>query len=86
LITCPCCGYKNITGGFDICDICGWEHDKQMEAKPDEAGGANGISFREAQQNFARFGAIDQISLTSVRKPRPNDVRDPSWKPLAPLE
>jgi hypothetical protein len=86
LITCPCCGYKNITGAFDICDICFWEHDKQMEARPDEAGGANGISFREAQRNFARFGAIDEVSLENVRKPTPQDVRDPNWKPLEPLK
>ena len=82
LLACPCCGYKTIYESFDICDICSWEHDPQMEVKPEEGGGANHISLREGQLNFARFGACDEASVKHVRKPTPQDVRDPNWKPI----
>jgi hypothetical protein len=81
-IACPCCGYKTITESFDICGICKWGHDPTMEETPDEVGGANRISLREAQGNFARFGACDEGALKRVRKPTPQDGRDPNWRPL----
>jgi hypothetical protein len=79
---CPCCGFKTITSEFDICDICGWEHNFYQEEEPDDDGGPNAVSFREAQRNFARLGAKSEDSLKRVRKPTPQDVRDPSWKPI----
>jgi len=81
-IACPCCGYKTITGSFDICSICRWEHDPVLQATPEEGGGANHISLHEAQRSFARFGASHEASVKYVRKPTPKDVRDPNWKPL----
>jgi hypothetical protein len=53
-----------------------------MEETPDEEGGANGISLREAQRNFTRFGACHEASVNHARKPTPQDMRDPNWKPL----
>jgi hypothetical protein len=81
-ITCPCCGYKTITTEFDICEICGWEHNFYQEDNSEDDGGPNSVSFREAQQNFARFGAKSEVSLKHSRKPTHEDVRDPNWKPI----
>jgi hypothetical protein len=53
-----------------------------MEAEPDEIGGANPISFRQAQRNFAKLGAKTEAVLGYVRPPNAGDVRDPQWKPL----
>jgi hypothetical protein len=82
LLACPCCGFKTITSEFDICDICGWEHNFYQEENPDDEGGPNSVSFREAQQNFVRFGAKSEASLRHSRKPTLEDERDPNWKPI----
>lgn len=44
--------------------------------------GANYVSFREAQQNFIKFGACDRKSIKFVRKPTESDRRDLYWKLL----
>jgi hypothetical protein len=82
-ITCPCCGYKTITGTFDICDICGWEHDPVQESDSDRDDmGPNRVTLRQAQRNFQEHGA-KVAGYRLARRPGPEDVRDPSWKPLA---
>jgi hypothetical protein len=84
--TCPCCGYKTLDeeppGTFDICPICFWEDDRVQFNDPDFKGGANDVSLREAQKNFKEFGASEKEVLKFVRKPRPNDKKDPDWKTL----
>ncbi len=89
---CLCCGYKTLEGyatnfGYtkppgthDICDICFWEDDAIDYEHPDEPGGANAVSFSEAQRNFLEFGASEVRSLPYVRKPTDEDERDPNWK------
>ncbi|NGZ76916.1 hypothetical protein GYN08_16540 [Saccharibacillus sp. VR-M41] len=75
---CPCCGYRTLTeeppGSYDICGICFWEDDAGQFYDPDNPGGANKVSLREAQENFAKFGACEEQSIPHVRKPRPSDV------------
>jgi hypothetical protein len=81
--TCPCCGYRTIGAEFEICDICAWEHDLSQEAEPYENGvGANDVSLKEGQENFAAFGACTREELAIARRPGPEDERDPDWKPL----
>lgn len=76
--TCPCCGYKTLDeqppGTYDICSICFWEDDAVQYNDPDYEGGANGVSLRMAQKNYIEFGACDNRSIDSVRKPTPDDV------------
>ncbi|MBC5635305.1 hypothetical protein H8S33_00570 [Ornithinibacillus sp. BX22] len=83
--TCPCCGYKTLVeeppGTFDICEICFWEDDDYQYEFVDDTG-ANDVSFREAQQNFIAFGAVNQRCLEFVRPPKKTDMRDPNWKCL----
>lgn len=75
---CPCCGYLTFEerppGTFDICPVCGWEDDEVQFCNPGYAGGANSVSLDQARENFSTFGAIDQESLRSVRKPLPEEV------------
>jgi hypothetical protein len=85
LQTCPCCGYKTISDEYESCEICGWRYDEAQQSMPDFPGGANTISLRQAQLNFASFGAKDKQRLDMVRQVTVNDVRDPKWRPLDPL-
>jgi hypothetical protein len=82
--TCPCCGYKTLDekppGTHDICPICFWEDDWVQFDDPDFRGGANEVSLKEAQKNFKKFGASDKKVLKLVRKPTPNDKKDPNWR------
>lgn len=80
-LACPCCGYRTITEEWDICEVCGWEHDSVQSNNPDYAGGANRPSLREAQRNFERFGAKDR-DCPNHGKPDGFE-RDPDWRPLA---
>lgn len=81
--TCPCCGYKILTqqppGTFEICAICFWEDDKYQYDNPSEKGGANEMSFKEAQENFLAFGACDKGSVKFVRAPTKEDVKDENF-------
>lgn len=36
----------------------------------------------EAQANYRSFGACERCSVESCRAPGPDDVRDPSWRPV----
>lgn len=79
---CPCCGYKTITDTYDICGVCGWEHDPVQQDHPDDDGGANKTSLRDAQRNYRRFGACDEASKRHGRAPYEWEHRDSSWRPL----
>ncbi|MED4285135.1 CPCC family cysteine-rich protein [Priestia megaterium] len=84
--TCPCCGYNTLEeeppDTFDICEICFWEDDGVQFDDPDYEGGANVISLKEAQKNFAKYGACDKGSVKFVRKPNKFDQKDPQWRPF----
>ena len=84
--TCPCCGYKTLEleppGTYDLCPICFWEDDAVQFDDPDYEGGANEVSLRQAQKNYAEFGACERSALSQVRNPTEKDERDAEWKPL----
>src|SRR5690606_13699545 len=82
-LTCPCCGYQVVSDSFEICKICGWEYDPYgQNINPDEGGGPNPMTLREAQRNYASFGAKGERYLDMVRAPTAGDRRHPQWKPL----
>ena len=58
---CPCCGYLTTPPGMDgfaeICNVCFWENTGE---------GANHITLKEAQENFKKYGAMDQGALKFV--------------------
>lgn len=85
MYTCPCCGFKTLSGppgSYEICPICFWEDDIVQLAFPDLAGGANGCSLIEGQSNFAKSGACELRVKEHVRPPNDSEIRDPNWRTL----
>lgn len=74
---CPCCKYKTLRsrGDYEICKVCFWEDDGQDEHDADVVrGGPNhDLSLRQAQTNFARFGAVQERFRPHVRPPRDDE-------------
>lgn len=71
---CFCCGYLTrehgaLPGTYWICNVCGWEDDDTQVRDPLYAGGANGPSLWEAQQQFQKL-----ISASLVDR-EPHDSR-----------
>lgn len=60
---CPCCERLTLEepppGTYAICRVCRWEDDGQQFSDPDQRGGANTISLREARDEFARRAPDD---------------------------
>ncbi len=75
---CLCCGYltmwTDVTGSFDICEVCGWGDDNVQASKPDSPSGANRMSLNQARANFASYGAKSREALEWVRKPLPEEI------------
>ncbi|MCH7863016.1 CPCC family cysteine-rich protein [Sphingomonas sp. NPDC092331] len=71
LAPCPCCRSPALTdpGGFEICQICGWEDDGQGDADADVMrGGPNGnLSLAEARRRFAKHAALEAQLRASPR-------------------
>jgi len=84
---CPCCGYLTFSGppgGYEGCPICFWEDDGQQLRWPRLEGGANTVSLEQAQKCFAESGASQPRFKGYVRPPSDDDVREPSFRPVAP--
>ena len=58
--------------------ICDWEDDNVQLLFPTH-GGAN-INLVDAQNNFERFGATEELFVSNVRKPNDTDEKDPEWR------
>jgi hypothetical protein len=77
---CPCCGYYTLSqrGKWEICDVCFWEDDSENDEydspASDKVYGANGVSLREARENFLEFGASKLSMKPHVRPPRPDEL------------
>jgi hypothetical protein len=82
---CPCCGhlvFDEKPGSEDICLVCFWEDDLPQLRWPDLTQGANAVSLREAQKNYAECGAIEQRFAGDVRKAREDEPLDPEFRPI----
>lgn len=73
-----------VIGDHDICRICIWENELWGLRFALEGGGANKNSLREAQLNFADFGAWERRLVQYCSAPLPNDERDPEWRLISP--
>ena len=62
--------------GYEICPVCYWEDDGQDSHDADEVrGGPNGsLSLRQARESYRRIGATDARFVSSVRRPRPEEI------------
>ncbi|MGV9567988.1 CPCC family cysteine-rich protein [Streptomyces sp. NPDC003480] len=60
---CPCCRHMTLThrGGFEMCEVCGWEDDGQDDQDADAIlGGPNGsMSLTEARRRFQSRQSCD---------------------------
>lgn len=86
--TCPCCGHRTLPerGYYELCPVCFWEDDPEQAEQPWAWGGANGISLVDAQQAYLRYGAVDVEDVSKVRPARPDETRDPDWRPYDPAD
>jgi Cysteine-rich CPCC len=75
---CPCCKFKTLyeRAADEICPVCFWHDDGQNESEAEEVwGGPNhDLSLRQAQRNFAAFGAIEERFRQLVRAPLPDEL------------
>ena len=82
---CPCCGHLTLDSGpgdYELCPVCFWEDDGGQLRFPMSADGANGISLMDAQEVFARIGAMDRDFTPNVRKARADEPVDEGWRPF----
>lgn len=63
--------------------ICFWEDDAAQLRFPRLVDATNVVSLAEAQQNYAKFGAIEERFAGDVRKPTSEDVVDPGFRALS---
>lgn len=72
-IKCPCCGYYTIEGDdeviVDICPICYWQYDAMSHNDINKKSGANGITLKEARQNYKKYKVCKKDLKRYVRKP-----------------
>ena len=75
---CPCCDCLTLCGraGYEICRVCYWEDDGQASPDADEVRcGPNGsLSLTQARENYRRIGATDARFVSSVRRPRLEEI------------
>jgi hypothetical protein len=63
--------------------ICFWEDDATQLRFPQLPDATNVVSLAQAQQNYAKFGAIEERFAGDVRKPGADDVLDPGFRPIS---
>ncbi len=70
LLTCSCCGYKTLErrGEYIICNVCLWEDDGTKYRSTFSS--CNGLTLKDAQENFRRYGVCEEKLLDSVDKER----------------
>ena len=60
---CPCCDYFTLEEPpqkSDVCPVCFWEDDGEYLDRPDlESSQNNGLTLREARENFRNVGACE---------------------------
>ncbi|WP_258179562.1 CPCC family cysteine-rich protein [Stenotrophomonas maltophilia] len=81
-LPCPSCGFltlEDFYGSYAICPLCNWEDDGVQLANPTSAGGANGESLAQAQQN-ALSSFPPGVEVASGFR------RGSSWRPLSSTE
>ncbi len=80
---CPLCGYHTLEERFnqEICLICFWEDDTEVNHNEDSFSKANKLSVSDAQVNFILNGVVDLNYAKNVRIPTAADIRQANWKP-----
>jgi hypothetical protein len=75
---CPCCDYLTFAeappGTHQTCPVCKWEDDAPQYEDLDQLLGANGVSLRQARENFQRHGYSGHSHAKSVRPPESYEI------------
>ena len=72
-VLCRCCGHLTLTeyGGYEICEVCGWEDDPTTVFERGLTG-PNHVSLVDGRRNFAEHGqAKPDRRGRALRRPRP---------------
>jgi hypothetical protein len=82
-LNCPCCGFLTLTVRYDwsICPVCFWEDDVVGTDVRDPLSPANNMRLSEGQKNYRLYGACRPDMVIHVRAPKPDEPKDPDWKP-----
>lgn len=75
---CPVCGYLTLQerGMFEVCPVCFWEDEGEVDNENEVSGGANGdLSLATAKNNFIRWGAVSLEAIQNVREPLADEVK-----------
>ncbi|MEM9913340.1 MAG: DUF6714 family protein [Planctomycetota bacterium] len=82
---CECCGHRTLDdppgGTYQICPVCFWEDAPYAEDHSCQQF-SNGPTLRQAQRNYAEYGAATRDFLNAVRPAEPNEKRAPDWRTL----
>jgi hypothetical protein len=85
LFTCPCCGYKIFTEKPEIaieqCRICKWKHYSEFDDPIFKIKTCNnGVSLKEAQENFNKIGVSFREALNHNLAKKENYEKDENFK------
>ena len=77
---CDCCRHMTFAETFaderpsryDICPVCFWEQDSIGLDDPSAAN--HGLTLRQGQANYAKFGACEKTMVLHVRKPTQEEI------------
>lgn len=71
---CPCCGFLTIPNNGDanayICPVCMWEIDLFIKSDDEPSDLNNGLSLKEATNNYKKFGAVLKRLKEYCREPK----------------
>ncbi|PQJ10884.1 hydrolase [Flavipsychrobacter stenotrophus] len=74
---CACCGYYTLGEGsiYDICPVCFWEDCAVQNEDPDDSGGPNHVSLKEAKANYKQYEVVELQFKEHVRKPTEEEMK-----------
>ena len=80
---CPCCGCLTFPAPKEeaiayICPVCLWENDVFDPGEDDPSDENRGMTLRQGQENYRKWGAVREDLVQYARPPRSGERPDPS--------
>ena len=66
MIKCPVCYQYEFEEDFDLCTVCGWQHDRVQENEPSFAGGANDLCLNDYRHEWVVHNMPDRVKSQRV--------------------
>lgn len=77
---CPCCGFITIPEKGDalgyICPVCFWEIDLFIESDHEPSDQNNGLTLKQAKENYKNLGAVSAMMKEYCRQAREEEYPD----------